>query len=303
MKDEILVQKWLNGQLNEAEKEAFQKLPDAEYNQQILAYANNFKASHFDTVADFETFKKQYNSHKKPIKKLYWQNPFLRIAAVLAIAFGVYFVIFNNSLEKIETAAGEKISVILPDQSEVVLNALSTLKYNSEKWTENRTLKLSGEAYFKVAKGEKFDVVTKSGVVTVVGTQFNVKQRLGFFEVKCFEGIVKVSADTITRLLHPGDTYRMLGNNFSEGKTTNISPKWVANISDFEAVPFSEVLAEIERQYGVSIINSNIDTERLFTGRFVHDNLENALLSITQPMNLTFELEASNQVVIREKNK
>jgi hypothetical protein len=40
----------------------------------------------------------------------------------------------------------------------------------------------------------------------------------------------------------------------------------------------------------------------LFTGSFVHNNLENALKAVTQPMNMTYELNPSNLVVIHEAN-
>jgi hypothetical protein len=39
----------------------------------------------------------------------------------------------------------------------------------------------------------------------------------------------------------------------------------------------------------------------LFTGEFVHNNLENALIAITQPMNMTYELSSSNLVIIHGK--
>jgi ferric-dicitrate binding protein FerR (iron transport regulator) len=213
----------------------------------------------------------------------------------------LYYTFFNNTITQIETAVGEKITVQLPDESQVILNALSSIEYEEKKWNEERSLQLDGEAYFKVAKGKKFDVVTESGVVTVVGTQFNVKQRSNFFEVKCFEGKVSVVSDTIKRLLQPGETYRILNQKFSEGTTTAAASKWADNMSDFESVPFKEVLAELERQYNIKITNNNVNVERLFTGGFVHDDIENALISITQPMNMTYELSSSNQVIISGK--
>ena len=33
-------------------------------------------------------------------------------------------------------------------------------------------------------------MATKDGLVTVLGTQFNVENRKGFFEVSCYEGLV-----------------------------------------------------------------------------------------------------------------
>ncbi len=302
MEKELLIKKWLNNELNDSEKVAFEKLDDFKINQAIVENADYFKASDFSEIDDFETFKKQYNSHRKPIKKLQWLNPLLKIASVLVVAFGLYFMLFQNNITQVKTAAGEKITVALPDESQVVLNALSSIQYNPKQWNEKRSLSLDGEAYFKVAKGERFDVVTENGVVTVVGTQFNVKQRHNFFEVKCFEGKVSVVSDTIKRLLHPGQTYRIMNHKFSEGATTAATPKWADNMSDFESVPFKEVLAEMERQYNIKIINKNMNVDRLFTGGFVHHDLESALISITQPMNMTYELSSSNQVIIRGKN-
>lgn len=301
MEKEILIKKWLNNELDDAEKEAFGQLDDFEINQAIVENAEYFKASHFSEIDSFDTFKKRYVSHKKPVKKLHWLNPFLKIASVLVIAFGLYFTIFQNNITHVETVAGEKITVALPDGSQVILNALSSIEYNTKNWNKERSLQLDGEAYFKVANGKKFDVITENGVVTVVGTQFNVKQRANFFEVKCFEGKVSVVSDTIKRLLHPGQTYRILDQKFSEGTTIAPTPKWADNMSDFESVPIKEVLAEVERQYNIKITNKNVDVDRLFTGGFVHDNLENALISITQPMNMTYELSSSNQVIIRGK--
>ncbi|SRX72296.1 FecR family protein [Aequorivita antarctica] len=302
MEKELLIKKWLNNELNGSEKEAFDKLDDFEINQAIVDNAEYFKASNFTEIADFEAFKKRYDSHKKPVRKLQWLNPLLKIASVLVIAFGLYFTLFHNSITQVKTVAGEKITVELPDTSEVILNVLSTIQYNAKKWDEKRSLQLEGEAYFKVAKGKKFDVITESGVVTVVGTQFNVKQRSEFFEVKCFEGKVSVVSDTIKRLLHPGQTFRISNHKFSEGTITAVTPKWADNMSDFESVPFKEVLAELERQYNIKIINKNVNVDRLFTGGFVHHDLENALISITQPMNMTYELSTSNRVIIRGKN-
>jgi ferric-dicitrate binding protein FerR (iron transport regulator) len=46
------------------------------------------------------------------------------------------------------------------------------------------------EAYFQVKKGQTFSVNTTDGVVKVLGTHFNVKQRKNYFEVNCFEGLV-----------------------------------------------------------------------------------------------------------------
>ncbi|MCB0466241.1 MAG: FecR family protein, partial [Aequorivita sp.] len=62
MEKELLIKKWLNNELNDSEKEAFEKLDDFEINQAIIENAGYFKVSNFSEIDNFETFKKRYNS-------------------------------------------------------------------------------------------------------------------------------------------------------------------------------------------------------------------------------------------------
>jgi ferric-dicitrate binding protein FerR (iron transport regulator) len=78
----------------------------------------------------------------------------------------------------------------------------------------------------------------------------------------------------------------------------NKQPKWIDNISSFKGVPLSEVLDEFERQYGIEVEVIKVDTERIFTGSFVNNNLEQALASITIPFNLTFKKDNSNKITL-----
>ena len=222
----------------------------------------------------------------------------LRIASILVVGLAVYFTVFNNDLVEERTLLSEKSTIRLPDLSKVTLNADSEITYDEDSWASKRSLNLKGEAYFKVAKGKTFDVITESGVVTVVGTEFNVKARQHYFEVICYEGIVKVTSDTITRQLLAGETYRILNKKFSETKTEDTLPQWTKNRSSFKSIPISEVVEELERQYNIKVALKYTDTTRLFSGGFVHNDLENALMAITQPMNLTFEISSPNQVLI-----
>ena len=116
--------------------------------------------------------------------KTNWAKQLIKIAAILAISFSVYY--YTTTLDTtITTLAAQKTTIDLPDASHVSLNALSSLTFNKKDWDDERDITLNGEAYFKVAKGERFTVNTSSGIVTVLGTQFNIKQRDNLFEVVC----------------------------------------------------------------------------------------------------------------------
>jgi ferric-dicitrate binding protein FerR (iron transport regulator) len=303
MDKDILISKWLKNELTDAEMQAFKQLDDYELNVSIIENAKYFKAPEISKIEDFNTFKEHYYAKKKPIKKSYRLNPFLKIAAVLVIGLGIYFTFFFNNTIQVQTLAGEKSTIELPDYSSVTLNAHSKIEYDKGQWNTKREIHLDGEAFFKVLKGSTFSVITTDGIVTVVGTQFNVKQRDHYFEVICYEGKVKVSSNGIERLLEIGDTYQLLEGNFLERKTVSKAPSWRDNISIFEAIPLKEVLAELERQYNIEITYKNININRLFTGGFEHDNLGNALIAITKPMNLTYELSSSNLVILHGENQ
>nr|WP_321228263.1 FecR family protein [uncultured Psychroserpens sp.] len=303
MNKEDQIIKWLNDELTPAERNLFEQREDFELYQAIVDGGKEFKASNFSKPESFNDFKLAYESKNDKTRKLDWFKPMLRIASILVIAFGIYFTFFYGNLTQVQTLASQKATIELPDHSKVTLNADSEIEFSKKDWNNNRSLNLKGEAYFKVAKGKTFDVITSQGVVTVVGTEFNVKQRDNYFEVQCFEGIVSVTSGTHTEKLLAGDTFRILDNSFSQDKISILKPEWTSNKSMFKTVPFKTVLAEIERQYDIKIIVEDVDTKRLFTGGFMHDDMENALLSITQPMDLTYEINASNDVVIYGKKK
>lgn len=303
MNKEELIEKWLNSDLNEAENEAFKQLDEYQLNVDIIENAQHFKASKFSQIDEFSSFKDKFESQNTPVKKINWLHPLLRIASVLVVSFGIYFTFFYNNLTQIETLASEKTTIELPDRSQVTLNARSNIEYSQRKWDYKRSLKLNGEAFFKVAKGKQFDVITSDGIVTVVGTEFNVKQRDNYFEVICYEGIVRVSSDTIVKQLVAGDTYEIIKGRFMEGKTKTLEPLWTKNISSFEGISFDEVIFELERQYNIKVSLKNVNVDRLFSGGFTHNNLDEALISITQPMNLTYELNSSNRVIIYGQKK
>jgi ferric-dicitrate binding protein FerR (iron transport regulator) len=298
MDKEYLIQKWLNDELTEQELQLFRQLDDYQELVDILEHANNFKASGFSTIDDFETFSARLEKNNRTVRKLHWVRPFLRIASVFVIGLALsYFLFFNQDIE-VRTLAGEKTVIELPDASTVVVNALSEISYSKHKWKDKREIKLQGEAFFTVAKGARFDVLTSEGVVSVVGTQFNVKQRGGFFEVECFEGIVNVRSHNASQQLNAGDRYRFSEGKPSLGRTMYQNPQWPKNVSSFDRIPLVEVIAELERQYNVKVRLENVRSDRLFTGGFVHDSLENALKSISEPLDMEYRIESSTSVKI-----
>jgi len=298
MEEEYLIKKWLSDELSAAEWEEFKKLDDYDLNLEILEGAKNFKASNFSSVKSFNDFKKDVKNKKTPVIKFSTYKVIFRIAALLVISLSVYFTFFFNNLTTIETLASQSNSFNLPDASTVILNSESKAEYSKEKWDHKREVSLQGEAFFKVAKGSIFDVITTGGTVSVVGTQFNVKNRDNYFEVKCFEGIVAINHNGKSQQLTRGISYRIMNNEVSIDSTYNSQPEWIVNRSSFKSVPLYIMLEEFERQYNVVIKTQNINIDKIITGGFVHNNLEQALTTLTVPFDLTYKQNQSNIITL-----
>ncbi|HIB47149.1 MAG TPA: DUF4974 domain-containing protein [Flavobacteriaceae bacterium] len=300
MEKDYLIQKWLNNDLTKEEQQAFEQLDDVALNKAIIDNASHFKASQFHAPASFEALEKRIEAKQHPVRKISWKRTLLQVASVIVLGFAVYYGFFFNQSTTVQTLAAEKTTFSLPDTSEVTLNAASEITYNEANWSKKRSLQLTGEAYFKVAKGKKFDVETSAGTVSVLGTQFNVKQRNSYFEVSCFEGRVQVTADTIIRTLLAGDSFRIHNGMVESLKIDNSNPSWTNNKSLFNAAPLHQVLNELERQYAITVTYEGAKKNDLFSGGFTHDDLESALKAITTPLDLRYNIESDNIVILSD---
>ncbi len=287
MNKEILVSKWLDNTLSPQELVQFQQLPEYEDYVLISNYAHAFKAPDFDTEAAFTKILTR-KDNKRNTPKLW-----VSLAAAIAILIaGAYFFTQSTSNTEVTTTIAQQETITLPDNSQVILNAMSSLSFESDTWENNRIVTLDGEAYFKVAKGSKFTVQTTHGSVSVLGTHFNVQERDEIFSVATFEGLVYVETPRFKANLPAGKMMYEYNDTVVERTlhSQNTGPSWLEKISIFDSAPYSAVIAEMERQYDITIKLSTSQTNALFTGSFTHTDLSQALETITIPMGLKFSV-------------
>jgi len=299
MEKEYLLKKWLDNDLNSEELIAFKALGDYDWLIKTSNHLSNIAIPSINTETELESLKKAIHLKKEKQSKN-WLNPLLKIAAVFLICFGVY-QFTSNPVSEFTTLASQKEEIKLPDNSVVNLNALSSLTFNDKKWDTNRNVSLNGEAFFKVAKGATFNVTTNQGVVTVYGTEFNVKSRDNYFEVICYEGLVGVTSNGNEVKLKPGNSFLVINDRVVNlNKSNTDHPYWLDNESVFNSIPYREVIAEFERQHNLTIITKNIDLDTLFTGGFSHKNLETSLKSITIPLQLSYKKQGNTITIKRD---
>lgn len=296
MDREYLIKKWLDNELNAKELDAFKQLEDYNDLNKLSEGVKLFKVSDYDNHKELDAVLLKIKSKKSVLN--YWWKPILKVAAMVVLFFSAYYftIGFNTT---VKTDFAQKTSIELPDNSQVEINAQSHLSFNKMQWNSKRYVKLHGEAYFKVAKGSKFNVITDIGIVTVFGTQFNVKQRKDFFEVICFEGSVGVTYKNQLVTLKPGYSFLVIdGKLYAKDLDTRKAPNWINNESYFKSLPYKEVLSELERQYKVTIQTNDLNINQLFTGSFPHDNLNLAIKSIALPLNLKYKIIDDKTIVL-----
>lgn len=294
--------KWLNDELTEAELAEFKKSDAFATYQKIRDTAATLEAPEFDLDKAWASLELQKKTERPKVFTLAPFKPFLKIAAVVSVLLAASFIYLSTLNESVSTGYAENKSITLPDNSEIVLNAESEVSYSEKNWDSKRNISLSGEAYFKVAKGQQFTVATDQGTVTVLGTQFNVEARENYLEVSCFEGLVSVTFNGAETKLPAGNSFLAInGHSTAQKVLVNGSPSWLTNESSFKSVPLNYVLDELQRQYDLRVKTEGIDLNQLYTGSFSNENLNLALKSISIPLQIKFKLEGNKVLFYDEK--
>ncbi|SMC88805.1 FecR family protein [Pedobacter africanus] len=166
----------------------------------------------------------------------------------------------HNKFNTLSTSNGETYQVRLPDGSAVWLNAASSLTYSANLIKNGkRSVTLSGEAYFQVAKDKShsFVVSTAGQQIEVLGTHFNVNAYPDepITATTLVEGSVKVSSGSHQKMLKPG--YQAKNN----GKDIRISKANIESVTDWkdgefnlDETDFRVAMRKIARWYDVEVI-------------------------------------------------
>ncbi|WP_051286585.1 FecR family protein [Salinimicrobium terrae] len=299
-RDQIL--KWLNGELTPEELADFKITKDYQQLKPIVENSSHFEAPAFDEDANYRKLKEIMDNGEVESKESFGRFMYLKIAAVLVVVLATGMFFFLNKQERISTGTAEITLLDLPDESSIILNSDSRISYQPEIWGSERTIKLVGEAFFKVETGGDFTVKTENGKVKVVGTAFNVRSRNDEFRVWCYEGAVKVSFGDKEFLLKERQAFFGTQDTISKVLKFNEEiPVWAIQESTFEAVPLREVIRELEEQFDIEISTKNVNLEQLFTGSFSHSDMELALKAVTVPLQLQYVTEADKKIVLYEE--
>jgi ferric-dicitrate binding protein FerR (iron transport regulator) len=227
---------------------------------------------------------------------------------------GIYFYISQvHSITVYKTLAGQKTTVILPDNTVVTLNGNSSLSYRGDWKEENlRSVLLTGEAYFKVTSyAQKPFVVSTSDIsIKVLGTTFNVKSYDDdeAVETTLIEGKVIIEKEAEDQALSERiellpDQKAIFSKNSKQIVLKNVKSEseaaWIKGSLVFEDEPFSEIVKDLERWYGAKItVKDKASLPCRFNTRIENESLEEVLKLFSLSGNMTYSIQDGNQVWI-----
>lgn len=229
MKKEILINKWLDSEIDEAELQELKKIPEYESYAKLCEKATLFKDDSYNVDLEYKnlsTLLKEQKStqNDSKVKTLNTMlKPFLRIAAIFILGISVYYLPIYDDFSTVKTLADQQKTIELPDASVVSLEKESSLRFQKGSWDAQRKVNLVGEAHFKVSKGSTFDVQTWLGKITVLGTEFKVVQRTNYFEIICFEGMVSFDYKGKTVKLPAGKSLRIIDGKIISKHETKLA--------------------------------------------------------------------------------
>jgi ferric-dicitrate binding protein FerR (iron transport regulator) len=236
---------------------------------------------------------------------------------------------------------GTRSRLILPDGTQVWLNADSKISYFNTFNNELREVNLEGEAFFDVVKDAKHPfVVHTSGIdIKVLGTTFNVKsyQQESTIETTLLRGMIEVTTrddnKTPKVILRPHEklVFKKTENELGLGNKIEVKPNvrsdkvqdprysiipvvpkpdsatletsWVYNKLIFEGENFKEVALKMERWYNVKI---SFHDEKLMGSRihvtFQNETIEQALDALKLIAKFDYVRNGSDVEIVRSRD-
>ncbi|MBE9601564.1 FecR family protein [Pedobacter sp. MC2016-24] len=252
-------------------------------------------------------------------------SQFKRIAIWLsgiAALFFIYFVaveFLELGRKTFQSRYGELRRLSFPDESIAILNANSKVHY-FRGWSSDkpRELWLEGEASFKVKhvaiknrfqEADSFKVHVNGIRLTVLGTQFNVKDRRGETLISLIEGSLRVDkeeAGGFSRIMKPGEVFRYDGKELHEmvsEKTAKASQDWTHRELELDGYTLQDIIHVLEDNYGYHVqMNASELANKKLSGTIPLSSDADILFVMRKVFDINI-IKNKNQLTINHKTK
>ncbi|NLZ96245.1 MAG: FecR family protein [Bacteroidales bacterium] len=268
----------------------------------------------YDTILLNKATQENKTNEVKPKSKVFFYS-FMRAAAILlfiittGLLINKYYNDKNSSpqLHTVNVPPGQRINLVLADNTSIWLNSNTTFKYPSQFSRKQREVYLDGEAYFDVSADEKhpFIVNTSQGGVKVTGTTFNVSaySKYDKFETSLFEGSVSICLNNYEdKIISIQPTQKAVARN-GMLEVTSIEDYdeflWRRGLIAFNNKQLEQILAVFEQYFDTEIrIETDCLPDNTYTGKFRQsDGIDYALRVLQRSINFTYERDNEEQII------
>lgn len=213
-------------------------------------------------------------------------------------------------INTLSTPSGGQYMLILPDGSRVWLNAESSISYPSVFAGAERSVSLTGEAYFEVTKDKQHPFKVKAGGadVNVLGTHFNITSYgdEGETQITLTEGSVRVDHANDSKILVPGQqalikagATRITLRNVDTDEVTD----WKNGLFQFDNTPIEQVMRQIKRWYNVRIVYQGPKPDVSITGMISRSNNASKILELIEETGgVDFEI-GDKQIIVKNSRR
>ncbi|TKC07579.1 FecR family protein [Pedobacter frigoris] len=229
-------------------------------------------------------------------------------AAVLVILSVGYYFVLDSGYVVIRTEDNAAITrVVLPDGTDVNLNASTVVRYNKADFLDDRKLELlKGEVFIHVANHElksQFRVAMGELEAQDIGTSFNIEKQDGKIAVIVEAGIVALKhAPTGKQVVLESGKLGVYNEETKELSTLNNSDlnykAWIDRKFTFVEIPLAEVAKQMEKVYliPISLKGDGLKNKKL-TARLHYQTLDSALAVISASLQCKVTKERDNYVL------
>lgn len=207
-------------------------------------------------------------------------------------------VMFNT----MRTPRGGEYRLQLPDGSKVWLNAASSITYPNIFTGDTRSVEITGEAYFEVAKdaARPFKVQAGNMKVEVLGTHFNINAYPGEPVIKTtlLEGAVRIQ----DAVLKPGQQASLAATGqfrVEDDVETEEVMAWKNGFFQFNDADMPTVMRQLENWYDITVAYEGRVPKRSFGGAIQRSLPLSKVLDILEENNVRFKIEGRNITVMK----
>ncbi|WEK34859.1 MAG: FecR domain-containing protein [Candidatus Pseudobacter hemicellulosilyticus] len=202
------------------------------------------------------------------------------------------------------TPRGGQYQISLPDGTKVWLNAASSITYPTHFSSNERLVRITGEAFFEVAPqaSAPFRVQYGNAAVEVLATAFNINayEEEGASQTTLISGAVRVSSAGQPLLLKPGQQARLdqqgILSLLPDADTEAITA-WKNGYFSFRKSDLPSVMRQLARWYDVTVEYRGNILPQQFGGEISRNAPLSEVLAILEASNIHFKIENKKIIV------